>query len=139
MKFTLIVAAELNDLPKIRHFIRETAIQLNVDSDTADDLILAADEAATNTILHGYQGQPGFIEVQVELAGECFVVCLRDQAPPYDPTQAPPGNLNATIDERCDGGLGTFLMRQCTDSIVYRLGPDGCNELTMRKETKSGG
>ena len=44
----------------------------------------------TNIIEHGYQGQPGSIEIEVTTREDALIIQLRDQAPPFDPTSVPP-------------------------------------------------
>jgi serine/threonine-protein kinase RsbW len=133
MDYSLSVTAELKNLPAIRSFVEETTSRLRVDRQVIDGLIQAVDESATNIIIHGYQGHPGPIEIRIHLDGDRVVIQLRDRAPLFDPTQAPPADLNASIDERCQGGLGIHLVRQCTDEISYRVTPEGGNELTLVK------
>jgi len=85
---SLRIAAELKNLSIIRRFVRETTTALGADPDAISDVVLAVDEAATNSIVHGYQGQPGIIEIKVRRMGDSLVVCLRDQATSFDPAAA---------------------------------------------------
>ena len=133
MAETLSVPAERKSLAKIRRFVEETASALPVRREVIADMVLAVDEAATNIILHGYQGRPGEIRVEVGCEGETLVVRLSDQAPLFDPTQVPPPNLDLPLDQRRFGGLGIHLTRQCMDEVSYCISVDGCNELTLRK------
>ena len=129
----LRVAAELNNLETMRHFVEESARALHVDQDTAFDLAQAVDECATNIVEHGYQGQPGSIEIEIDRAGENLAIVLRDHAPPFDPTGVPPPDLTLPLEEREPGGLGVYLARHMVDEMRHRALPDGGNELTMLK------
>ena len=108
---TLRVAAELKNLNVIRHFVQETAESLDVDQRVIGDVILATDEAVTNVMVHGYQGQPGIIEIELRRNEDSLVVCLRDQSAPFDPTVMPPPDVTVPLEERPPGGLGIHLMR----------------------------
>jgi serine/threonine-protein kinase RsbW len=130
---TLRVAAELKNLNVIRHFVQETAESLDVDQRVIGDVILATDEAVTNVMVHGYQGQPGIIEIELRRNEDSLVVCLRDQSAPFDPTVMPPPDVTVPLEERPPGGLGIHLMRQLMDEVVHRTTPQGGNELTMIK------
>jgi serine/threonine-protein kinase RsbW len=131
----LRVAAELNNLGTIRQFIEERAHSLAADEDTAYDLAHAVDECATNIIEHGYGGQPGSIEIEIDRSGDSVTIVLRDHAPPFDPTGVPPPDLTLPLDQRKPGGLGIYLTRQMVDAWRYRPLPDG-NELTLIKHVK---
>jgi len=50
-----------------------------------DDLVQAVDEAATNAIVHGYAGQPGWVEVAVAVTAPSLPIT---SAPP--PASTPP-------------------------------------------------
>ena len=129
----LRLPAELNNLETIRRFVEESALALDADRDSAFDLAQAVDECATNIIEHGYQGQPGSIEIEIERADEALSIKLRDHAPVFDPTGVPPPDLTQPLEEREPGGLGVFLARHMVDELRYRTLPDGGNELTMIK------
>ena len=129
----LRVAAELNNLETIRRFVEECARDLHVDQDTAFDLAQAVDECTTNIIEHGYQGQPGSIEIEIERDGVMLMIELRDHAPGFDPTRVPPPDLSQPLEEREPGGLGVFLTRHMVDEMRYRALPGGGNELTLIK------
>jgi serine/threonine-protein kinase RsbW len=107
---------------------------LNAEDVVIDDMQAAVDEAAANIIVHGYQGQPGNIEIEVWKEGEALVVRLRDQAPLFDPTTVPPPDLTLPLEERFLGGLGIHLIRHFTDTMTHRVTSEGGNELTLMKK-----
>jgi serine/threonine-protein kinase RsbW len=135
---SLCIAAELKNLVEIRRFVRETATALDVDSATIPDVLLAVDEAASNIIIHGYRGQGGALEIEMEREGEALVIRLRDEAPPFDPAAVPPPDLTLPLEQRHIGGLGIYLIRQVMDEVAHRIMPQGGNELTLVKRGLGG-
>jgi serine/threonine-protein kinase RsbW len=131
---TLRIEAELKNLSAIRRFVQEMASAFGADRDMIADVILATDEAATNVIVHGYQNQPGTIEIELDRSGDAIVIYMRDQSPPFDPTSVPPPDVTQPLDERPLGGMGIHLIRQLMDQVTHRLLPQGGNELTMTKK-----
>lgn len=130
---TLVLSAELPNLAKIRRFIEERSAALMVTPEAAGDICLAVDEAATNIILHGYRGKPGTIEVEMIRNGEDIIIHLRDSAPVFDPTTAPPPDLTIPFFQRPPGGMGVHLIRQSVDKIHHQISASGGNELTLVK------
>ena len=130
----LWVAAELSHLAGIRDFVRESVRSLGAGPALVDDLILAVDESVANIIMHGYRGQPGEIEIEVRKDGADYVVAVRDQAPPFDPTRVLPPDLTLPLEQRPLGGLGIYLTRQTVDLVMHRVTGDGGNELTLVKK-----
>jgi serine/threonine-protein kinase RsbW len=134
----IIVSADVRYLVVLRHFVQEASKALDVNARAIDDLIQAVDELAANIILHGYQGQPGQIEVQVRADGGDVAVLLRDQAPPFDPTLVPEPDVTLPLERRPVGGLGIFLSRKLMDEIRHRVMPEGGNEVTLVKRNVRG-
>ena len=126
--------AELRSLARLRAYLRESAEALGVDEDSITDLLLAADELATNAIVHGYQDKGGgWLEVEVAAEGPDLVVHLRDAAPAFDPTQLPAPDLSLPLEKRPLGGLGVYLARAAVDEMIYHAPPAGGNQLTLVK------
>ncbi len=130
----LSVKAELEQMPVLRQFVEDTAAAWQAAPDELADVILAVDELATNSALHGYQGQPGTVEVLVRRSGTDLVVVITDQAAVFDPTQAPPPDLTLPLELRPMGGVGLHLVRNMVDELRWRARPQGGNELTLVKQ-----
>jgi serine/threonine-protein kinase RsbW len=130
---TLRIAADLENLTSIRRFIEEAATALGVAPAAIPDLVLATDEAITNIIVHGYQGQQGPIKIEVERDGDRVAIRLHDQAHPFDPTTFQPPDMTLPLEQRPIGGMGIYLIRQSVDELTYRVLPQGGNELTLAK------
>jgi serine/threonine-protein kinase RsbW len=133
----LVIEAEVRNLPKIRGFVEAWATAQQAKRNAVDDLILAVDESATNIMVHGYKGQPGVIEISLDLDHDEMVVQIEDQARLFDPTNIPPPDLTLPLELRAEGGLGVYLARKFVDMYSYRVTEDGRNELTLRKRLHS--
>ena len=127
----LRLPAEVESLALLRRFIEEVAVRCNCNRRAIADLVLAANEAATNSIVHGYQGNAGYLEAEVMCERDTLVVQLRDGAPAFDPRQVPAPDLTVPLEERTPGGLGVYLMFALSDALVYRRTPAGENEITL--------
>ena len=127
------VPAELEQLGEVRALVRNVGAASGASQDAIDDLVQAVDEAAANAVVHGYAGQPGWIEVTVEDAGPELVVTVEDAAPTYDPTGVPEPDMAVPALVRGPGGMGIHLIRLATDRIAYRPREGGGNILTMTR------
>jgi serine/threonine-protein kinase RsbW len=131
---TLRIPAALVNLREIRRFVREAATALGADPDAVSDLVLAVDESAANIIVHGYRGEEGIIEIEIGREKDALVVCLRDQAAPFDPNDVPPPDLTLPLEERPLGGLGVYMTRQLVDQVIHHVPLQGGNELILVKK-----
>ena len=130
---SLEITAELENLARLRRFIQQTAAGSAANQAPIDDIIVAANEAVTNIILHGYQNQAGKIQVDLYREDDALVIYLRDRAPPFDPSTVPAPDLKRSLRTRPLGKMGVYLMRQLTDTLSYRALAQGGNELILVK------
>jgi serine/threonine-protein kinase RsbW len=130
-------SADVEDLERIRSFVRDAATELETDDDLVPDLVIAVDEAAANIFQHGYRDHHGPIEVEIERRGTDVTIRLRDEAPPFDPTTWPTPDLAAPLARRAAGGLGIHLARSSVDRMHHQRRQGSGNELTLvRGSTK---
>jgi serine/threonine-protein kinase RsbW len=133
VKAMLAVDADPQNLALIRDFVEETALLLKVEPALIPGIQLAVDEAATNIIIHGYQNQGGNIKIEVGQERNDFIVRLRDEAAPFDPTSVPLPDITLPLEKRAPGGLGVYLIRRTMDDLFHRVIETGGNELTLIK------
>lgn len=126
--------ADLSDLEAIRNFIEDYAQGLKVDPSATYDILLSVTEMVTNIIVHGYRGKSGRVEIEISRQDDALIVFLRDEAPPFDPTQVPTPDISLPLEQRPMGGLGVHLTREFMDRMSYGEGPQGGNELVLVKE-----
>ena len=129
----LRIPADVERVAEIRGAVREVATACNAEPDCLDDLVQAVDEAATNVIVHGYGGGPGWLDVTVGLVDDRIVVTIEDEAPPFDPTIVAEPDLAVPPERRRPGGMGVHLMRLGTDELTHTPRPGGGNILTMAR------
>ena len=130
---TLRIPAELDRVADVRGLVRDVAGACNAPGPCMDDLVQAVDEAATNVIVHGYRGAPGWVEVAAERVDDRIVVTVTDEAPAFDPTAVPEPDLSVPPARRRPGGMGIHLMREATDRLDHEPRPGGGNILTMAR------
>jgi serine/threonine-protein kinase RsbW len=130
---SLRISAELENLSVVRDFVAQQAMIRGADQDALYDVILAVDEAITNIVVHGYRDRAGEIEIEIRREGDALVVCLRDEAAPFDPHSVPPPDLSLSLEDRPIGGMGIYIMKQLMDRVIHRVPPQGGNELTLVK------
>jgi len=103
----------------------------------AQQMAVVAEEIFVNIVSDAWPGrEPGHCSVDVEVISreDSLQVILRteDDGIAFDPTQAEPPDLEASLDDRPIGGLGIMLVRSMTDTQVYRR-TEGHNILEVGK------
>jgi serine/threonine-protein kinase RsbW len=130
---TIRIPSDLRRLTDVREVVRSAAQDAGADRVFVDDLVQAVDETATNVIVHGHAGRPGWVEVRVAADGDRLVLTIEDDAPPFDPTSVPPPDLSVPPAQRRPGGMGIHLARLCADEIRHQPRPGGGNILTLTR------
>jgi len=113
-------------LAELRGIVRETALHGGCGRDTADAIVLAANEAAMNIVQHGY----GFAEGQhfrLRIARDAGMLYLQllDNARAVALDELRPREL----DDLRPGGLGVRFMRELMDTVEYLSPPSGFTNL----------
>ena len=129
----LWIEADVERLADVRALVREVARACHAPEVCINDLVQAVDEAATNVIVRGYHGRPGWIEVTTRLVDGNIVVTLEDEAPTFDPTVVPAPDLSISPQHRRPGGMGVHLIRLATDGFEHRPRHGGGNILTLTR------
>ena len=127
----LRVPAQPKQLRRVREAVRKAVEGCGCSPQATDDIVLAVDEACQNVIRHAYRNEPrGSIVLEIARVGDDLIFSLRDFAPPIDPAQVKPRDL----DDLRPGGLGTHFIRNVMDEayFVQRSSGDG-NLLRMVK------
>jgi serine/threonine-protein kinase RsbW len=135
---TAVFPGRYDSLNRILEFVAAAAEQAGLDRRAVQAVQLAVDEACSNIIEHAYGGESrGDIECTCCVDEDALVTRLADQGAPFDPDAVPAPDLEAPLEDRTEGGLGVFIMRQLMDEIHYDFTPQSGNVLTLvkRRET----
>jgi len=85
------------------------------------NLNLALDELITNTVSYGYEDDAVHaILVSLTLEDDKLTAEIEDDGRPFDPlSEAPEPDLDADLDDRSVGGLGTHIVKTFMDDVSY--------------------
>ena len=131
---TLILKNDVSELERVLSFVSDLCVRNSIPPETEYDLNLALDEIVTNVAKHAYPaGEEHQFTLQITLSNEEFVARVEDDGMEFNPLDHPTPDLNAPLEERKEGGLGIFLIRQIMTSVEYQR-VAGKNIITLRKK-----
>ena len=129
----LVVPGRYDRLAEITEFVAQAAGEAGLDDSAAYYCQVAVDEACTNIIMHGYEGEDrGTIDVTCTSEPGELTIVLEDQARPFDSQAVKTPDINRAFDELEIGGLGVHLMRTMMDEVDFQARASG-NRLVMVK------
>ena len=130
---SIFQATRMEDLAELADFVDDACQRAGVDADVTFAVRLAVEEVFTNILRHGYADHSGPVNVTIHADAHRMQVTLTDQAPVFDPVDAPVPDIAAPLEQREPGGLGWHLIRQLMDDIQHQAGRNGGNVLTLVK------
>ena len=131
---TLILKNDLSELEKVMSFVSELCLQNSISPDTEYDLNLALDEMISNVAQHAFpQSEEHHFSVQISLSNKEFLARIEDDGVEFNPMAHPLPDLDAPLEQRKEGGLGIYLVRQIMTSVDYQR-IEGKNVVTLRKK-----
>ncbi len=124
--------AQQNPLEDVRAFVQAALLETALEKKAIAGLMLAVEEAVTNTIRHGYMYGPGRLHVRIRSTRQWVSLTISDKGRAYafDTDAAPDARQLAETGRK--GGLGQYLMQKVSDHVEYRRIGDE-NILTMIK------
>jgi sigma-B regulation protein RsbU (phosphoserine phosphatase) len=137
-KKNLTFSAQIDQLHPMLDWIRQGLIAAGFDSKAACRVELASEEILVNIIHHAYKGTSGTIEIGIRIIPKDRIeIEIKDLGPPFNPLEEKKAlDLNASLDERKEGGLGIYFVRNIMDEIRY-LRQGEANFLTLVKFIRS--
>jgi serine/threonine-protein kinase RsbW len=133
---TLTVQSELRELGKVREFLKENLVGLDLDEEDIYKVELSLVEMCSNIMRYAYPGDKGEIVISVWHEEGKFYLEVRDGGVPFDPRQVKRPTLDEMISREQMGGLGIFLARKLMDGFLYRR-EDDQNVLVMYKKAEA--
>ena len=132
----LTVPGALDSLPLVHDFVAAAALSFDIPPADAYCFQLAAEEACTNIVRHGWNGTPpADSPIDLELAADAsgWTLSICDSGRPFDPAALPPPDLTSDLAKRQPGGLGVHLIRSVMDQVRY-CSTGGRNCLTLVRQ-----
>jgi serine/threonine-protein kinase RsbW len=127
---------DLKEIERLNRIVRQFGDLHEVPSRALYAINLALDEVVTNVITHGFENASGQELIAHLTAREGEVTTeVTDKGRAFNPLEAPPPDLTATLGERALGGLGVHLVRSLMDRVEYRREGEK-NVLTLRKRIR---
>jgi anti-sigma regulatory factor (Ser/Thr protein kinase) len=133
MDSSLTVPGRYDHLEQIASFIAAAGQAAGLDEVAVCRCQLAVDEACTNIIEHGYEGEDrGQIELVCTPGEGELTITITDQAQRFSLEAVREPTLNASLEDMQIGGLGLYFMRQVMDTVEHSY-EGGANRLVLVK------
>ncbi|NPD47026.1 MULTISPECIES: ATP-binding protein [unclassified Lentimicrobium] len=115
----LIIKSDLSELHKLEEFVEQISDVYNVNSTYYSNILVALNEAVTNSIIHGNkENEESEVRVLFESKNKGLFFSVKDDGPGFDFTNYP-DPTDISIENYEDIGHGLYLMKSLSDVIEY--------------------
>ena len=119
---------------EVRKWIADTLAGERTPRDIVEGILLAASEAVTNAVVHGYEkSRRGRVDVRIQVAVDSIAITVRDYGTGFGRKPYTPPDTSVPH----EGGYGVFLLRNLMDDVKVTTHEDG-TEVHMVKALKPG-
>ena len=126
----LTIKAKLENEDTIQDFvnarIRDYPIKIQ------NQMKIIVDEIFSNISRYAYSSKSGAVTVRTSANSNFITLVFEDSGIPFNPLSAESPDITLSAEERELGGLGLFLVKKLTDSMVYKR-EGNKNILTVKK------
>jgi serine/threonine-protein kinase RsbW len=123
----LALRSRLSDIAQAPAWTQELALRYAIPGDVQFAMDLCLEEVLSNIIRHGYAGaedRPIIVNFTMPCGGY-FVIEVDDEAPYFNPLNAPELPVLSPIQQIEVGGQGIRLLRRFADALEYEATPTG--------------
>lgn len=125
--------ADFKNVDIARAALQEIAAEyFGKDSESADDIVMAVNEAMNNAVEHT---RSTTVKIEVTWNETELRVSVISGGESFDPVAASADLDEEDMLERDEGGYGLFLIKELVDSFEYEY-RDGCNVWKLGKQIK---
>ncbi|MDP6118042.1 MAG: ATP-binding protein [Planctomycetota bacterium] len=131
---SMCVPAEVEFLHLIRYTVRSVAKEFGFGAEDAAKIEMAADEACTNVMLHGYEedSDEQSVYVKMQFYSDRMILRIIDKAKAFSPVERETVTVEEHLKKGKRGGLGIYIMRSFMDEVNHEYSNDG-NQLELVK------
>lgn len=110
------------------------ASRLDPTLEEIDDIKTAVSEAVTNSVIHGYQGKTGVIELTAEAEEKILTITVRDQGVGIPDVKKAMEPMYTTAPDGERSGMGFSFMEAFMDSVKVLSNPGEGTTVIMEKK-----
>ncbi len=118
----LTIAATDANLDAVLSFIDRKLTAAKCPDATQARIDIAVSELFTNIAHYSYTSVPGNVDIKIEITENprAAAITFSDYGAPFNPLSAKDPDTTLTIDNRKEGGLGIYIVKNLMDEVAYK-------------------
>ncbi len=116
----LTINSEFTEIEKVRSFLNENLVNLNLSEEDYFAIELSLLEICTNIVRYAYPEKNDKIFLKIWRDKDKFFLEVRDNGVPFDPTEVKKPDIDKILESEQVGGFGILISRQFMDGFQYK-------------------
>ena len=115
----LKVEAKIENIPQIISFVDEFLDSIDCPMKAHMQINMVIDDLFANVAYYAYPNGDGYMTIILEQIEGGIKIYRIDTGVPYNPLLQKDPDITSKVEDRQIGGLGTYLVKNLTDSMDY--------------------
>lgn len=118
---TIVVKATINNWSTVYNFLIQDMTDKKIEKGHQLKILLACEEIFVNIASYAYEKEKGgYAWVTTERTDTNYNIIFSDIGKQYNPLEKEDPNVNASLGDRQEGGLGIYLVKKIIDKVEYK-------------------
>lgn len=113
-------------------FVESRMTDDGIDAEVRTAILTACEEVIVNIINYAYPAGAGDLEIAYNREPDRIELIFIDSGLPFNPLETPDADITLSLEERKEGGLGIFMVKNLMDDVEYEY-KENRNYLTIIK------
>ena len=128
-----VFPADKKEIDGVIAFINEFLEPYVKQPKVLNQIDIAVDEICANIFNYAYSDNTGTVSVGISYNKGLVTINFIDTGKKFNPLEKEDPNINLALEDRKEGGLGIYIVKQLMDDVSYKYTDLGENVLTIKK------
>ena len=124
--------ARVDNLYQITDYVEEELEAIGISQEHITGICIAIEEVYVNIASYAYKDEVGMVDLEIDTNDSSIKIKFVDTGEQYNPLEKADPDINLPPEEREQGGLGIFMIKNIMDAVEYEY-KDKKNILTLTK------
>jgi len=116
----LIIDAKKENLYIVQNFAAKKLEDANCPKKLHTKIAVVIEEVFVNIVSYAYNSGTGSVTLRVIINDDDISIEFEDCGKPYNPLDKKDPDIHVDLNERGDGGLGIYMVKNMADTINYK-------------------
>lgn len=129
----LTISANNDNLMHVTAFVEAELEKANCSPKMMNQIAVCVEEIFVNIAKYAYPKRQDDVVIGFKIEGDELLIRFSDHGVPFDPLMKKDPDVELSLEDREEGGLGIYIVKKTMDDVKYEY-QNGANVLTLKKK-----